>query len=407
MAHILKQQIYPDWPSDTSSPSQASDLRVLTKPEEIERVRAFWEGHQSFIYADIDFYLYDLANCPNIFQPYVLFLSNNDGPTCLLVARIMEMPLDWRLGYLQVSPRRVRCLDVLHRGLLGNPCEADLIDIAEQLLKPLRTGQADLAIIRSVGTEIPLVQAIRSVALRERYDMIMDELPHWTLHLAGTFEDFLKSRRGKTRQSIRKRFDLIEKALPGNLSIACYRLPSDVPRAARDAETISAKTYQREIGVGLRDTPALRSAWQYAATKQWLRVHVLYLNGEPIAFSQGLVYKNTYFAIFCGYVPTYQDYSPGHYLLLSVLKSFYAEANICIYDFDWGDEFYKMEYSSRCVGEPELYLFAPTLRGRRLKWTKALSSSLNRQSKKGLARLKVLGSTKKYFRRKPQPGHAL
>jgi len=396
---VLKRQSKTDGHLDTST--RASHLRLLTTPEEIEGVRAFWERHQTFIYADIDFYLYELATCPNVLRPYVLLLSNNNRPTCLLVARITQPDLDWRLGYLQVSPSHARSVEVLPHGLLGEPSEADLLAIAEKLLEPLQTEKVDFVFLKLAETETRLAQAIRSVGPGVGQDATTtEEVPHWTLQLAGTFEDFVKSRRKRARNNIRKIFERIESGQAGNVSVSCYRLPSDVPRAASEADSIAAKTYQRGIGVGLSNTPALRSAWQYEAKKGWLRVYVLYLNGEPIAFEQGLVYKNAYLGVFSSYDPTYHYYRPGHYLFLRILKSLYSEGDIRIYDFGSGAAAYKEQFGSHCIGEYELYQFAPTLRGRCLKWIKTFASSFNQKGKQISARLKALDAIKGYWRRK-------
>jgi CelD/BcsL family acetyltransferase involved in cellulose biosynthesis len=95
----------------------------------------------------------------------------------------------------------------------------------------------------------------------------------------------------------------------------------------------------------------------------WFRAYVLYLDGEPISFWHGHVYRGAFFTGIPGYDPAYTDLRVGNYVLFRLIADLCADDAIDTLDFGWGEAEYKRRLSTRSRLEHDVHLFAPTAKG--------------------------------------------
>ncbi|OHB75431.1 MAG: hypothetical protein A2Z25_20980 [Planctomycetes bacterium RBG_16_55_9] len=97
---------------------------------EVEAIRPIWEHMQSQELnpapdADINRYLSVLKWLGADVQPHVILAQCDGRPVAMVIGRIEEHPLDFKLGYKTLLSPKLRCLTIVYGGILGEP-EGDL-----------------------------------------------------------------------------------------------------------------------------------------------------------------------------------------------------------------------------------------------------------------------------------------
>ncbi|MGO9642820.1 MAG: hypothetical protein ACLP1Y_16115, partial [Candidatus Acidiferrales bacterium] len=112
-------------------------VRVVRDYAGIEDVRPIWTSWQSHPNADIDFYLTVLRSRPEVLRPYVLVLYRGDSPEAMLIGRIDQSPLEFKMGYKTLFKAPVRQLTLIYGGRLGDlslrNCELLLCELVNSL----------------------------------------------------------------------------------------------------------------------------------------------------------------------------------------------------------------------------------------------------------------------------------
>ncbi len=376
-----------------------SGIEVIRTAEGLSgEVREFWERHQDYPDHDIDYFRGELTSMPGVKRPHVLVLRAQGAIRAVVVGRIRSAPLHWKLGYLEAIPRPVDTLEVMYGGFLGD-IDADT---AQTLVKALQASLRDdgvaLATISYIGVDSPVHRALLEVPPRALRDTRAEPVGHYVLDLEDSVDAFLASRSKSTRGQLRNKRNRIEKKYGDALVVHGFRDVSDVQRAAKMVETISATTYQRRIGVSVEDSPEQRAYWRMLAERGWMRIFVLCLEDRPVAFWSGVKYRGSFAVSYTGFDPEFSDDRPGRYLLLKMIEEFCAEGATRV-DYGWGFADYKKQLGTRSFDEVNVYVFAPSPAGLALKAARSGLVRANDGAKRVLERYDVLDKVKKVLRR--------
>ena len=235
------------------------------------------------------------------------------------------------------------------------------------LLRALREGLQgnDVVFLQSIPVAGPLHRALTASAdVRRDYHVI----PHGAAyqHRRAAFEGshvaYLASLRRSTRRDLRRSRRKFEARTGGRHEVRCFTTETEVVQFLEEASGISEGTYQcRLLGLGLRDTPCMRTRLRSAARKGWLRAYILYAEGRPIAFQLGYLHRTTYYAEDTGYAPDWSKCHAGVFLLTEMLADLAPVADV--FDFLDGDDLLKSRLGNRSRLEQSFYLVPRTLRG--------------------------------------------
>jgi CelD/BcsL family acetyltransferase involved in cellulose biosynthesis len=88
----------------------------------------------------------------------------------------------------------------------------------------------------------------------------------------------------------------------------------------REIDEIARKSIKRQLGFGFFDTPQSREQLSVEATHGWLRIYVLYIEGKPVSFWKGTLYKGCLQADHSGFDSAWSAFSPGILLFLKMLE---------------------------------------------------------------------------------------
>jgi CelD/BcsL family acetyltransferase involved in cellulose biosynthesis len=226
---------------------------------------------------------------------------------------------------------------------------------------------------------------------------------HRWVELPRTFEQFVQSMSRKNRHEFRRHEKRLAADFSGNAQFRCYRHEYEVEELAREVEKISAKTYQRALGVGFHPSVEVLDYLRIMAGKTGLRGCVLYLDEQPCAFFIGVQYKGTFHGNFMGFDPQYNKYSPGLLVLMhSIEHCFEPDCRASQIDFGWGDRRYKRVICNQSRQDGPTYLYPFSLTGLKLNFLRSATSFLDLEARKLLAKYPSLQKLKRLWQGKIQ-----
>jgi len=167
------------------------------------------------------------------------------------------------------------------------------------------------------------------------------------LALPTSWEEMIESVSRKLRAEIKHRRRMLEREGP-----VTFRTVSGGPMLAEDLEKflkLEASGWKGRSGTAILGNPSTERLYRgfarAAAEKGWLRLHLLELNGEPIAIDYGCAFSGRGVFIKIGFDEAYRRLSPGTLLLAEKLRCCIEEGlHSC--DFLGETEHYKTRWTS-------------------------------------------------------------
>lgn len=337
-------------------------VRVLRSEEEVEGLRAAWltlgPDHPD---ADIDVFLTVCRLRAEVLSPYVLALERDGVTVGIAVARLERTRLETRIGYRVVYRPRLRAITVVYGGMLGMPDAAPVL--LDALRDALSQGEADVVRLSGLRTDDPffeLASTSPSVWCRQHHTTIGSR---WILPLPESMEDFWASRTGHARGHFRRNERRLIKAFADGDGIRVERFAdaTRIDALMDDLESISAKTYKRGLGVGFFRTDLQRALMTLGFARGEYRAWVMYLNGRPSAFGDGLRYRGTFHLGTIGFDPDpeFRSYGIGVSLLMRILAEACADDEITKFDYGFGEAEYKRRFADEHWDEADVLVYAP------------------------------------------------
>lgn len=190
-------------------------------------------------------------------------------------------------------------------------------------LTPFATGrwQALLDALRRRGL---------AVHVQPRYEIGQVEL-------AGCFANYEATRSRDLRRSLRKDLQRLQRKGPVQLTLVSQFAPGDVEPQLRRAVEIEQKSWKREVGQTVLDTPGMLEFYlrQTRQLAEWglLRLAFLEHAGKPIAFELGWVAKGVYHSFKVGFDQAYRSFGPGQLLRGRLIEALFDAPDVQVVDF--------------------------------------------------------------------------
>jgi hypothetical protein len=377
-----------------------NQITIIRKIAEIEKLRQFWEKWQHYPNSDIDFFSSVIKSRKENVQPYVIVLGSIHEPIAIIIGRKETGFIDIKAGYKKLWRVKANIIVIMHNGFIGT-LEPQTSQILLSTLKQrLRQGDADSVRFELLTRNSILLNSINdnfSILCREP---LLEYRDHWNMALPQSLNDIFNRLSSNHRNQLRRISKKLERDFPNSaLRIRCFQKPDELEILFNDVEKIAKLTYQRSLGAGFIDNFEIRSRLTLEASKRWLRMNVLYIDNEPSAYWWGIIYNNVYYSCALGYIPKYQNYSVGTYLLIKTIETLCGQ-NIAYIDFGPGDARYKQQLGDQKYEEASITLFAPTFKALTVNLILAINNALMYFLKKVLTHFKVTDALKKHWRRK-------
>jgi Acetyltransferase (GNAT) domain len=341
-------------------------VRVVRSISELEEIRSIWTLWNYHPNSDIDLYLLLMQYRHEIVRPHIIVLYRNARPEGMLIGRILSQRLKFKIGYQTVLKPKVRLLNFVWGGTLGNLSRENSEVMVREVLSSLAHGEADLAVFNNIPVDTAIHQAARQVPRFLGRDRFPASQIHRSIVLPASPEEFHARLSRKVRKNQKWEAKKLMQEFGGSVEVQCLRRPSDLERLIDDVEEIAKKTYQRGLGVGFVADDDMRRRLHLDAQDGRLRAFLLCLAGKPCAFWLGTVYQKTFHSGYLGFDPAYKSFSPGMFLTMRVIEDFCSHkdsAPIEEIDFGLGDAQYKEILGNRSWQDATVYIFGSRLRG--------------------------------------------
>jgi CelD/BcsL family acetyltransferase involved in cellulose biosynthesis len=337
-------------------------LDVLHSPEALAPHEAAWAALVPHRDADPDFYRFFLSTRPGA-SPYVLALRDAEGAS-FLVGRLERVRLGGRIGYVGVPSPRLRVLELIHGGMLGDVATRHAPAAIVHLRGLLRGAEVDAIRLHYAEADTAFFAAFAELrgALARRRPVL--PVAHRRRAVDSGPSSFAESISRNERSNQRRREKRLLAEYGGDVRIACRESAASVPQLMQDAEHVAARSYQRGLGVGFSDGEQTRQRLMLYAERQWLRGWILHLGGAPAALWIGAAHAGTFFSDYLAYDARLSALAPGTYLTMKVLEELQdRRPDIRLVDFGPGDAPYKARFGTQVRMVATLDVFAPTLPG--------------------------------------------
>ena len=378
--------------------SKPYQLAVYRTNEELDQIRPIWEKMQYHPNADIDYFLTINSLRENIIHPYVMMISQEDKPVCLLIGRIEKRRLDIKIGYAKLLAPKLKTLVFIYGGILGEVPSQLAEYIVDAILELLLNREADVACFNQLKSDSPLLSAAQKNPRMLFRDHIQRKNKHYLLGLPDSFEEFMKSRSANTRSNIRRTSKKLIKKYDPQLEIRTFTKEDELDEMMEAIDQVASKTYQRALGVGLASDPQGVRLAALALKKKWLRVYLLSIDGVPRAFWPGNLYQGTFHIGIPGYDPRYHADRLGYFLLVKAIEELCGFEDVKHMDFGFGDAQYKRSFATDAWDEETVFIFAPTIKGAVLNLYRTGASWLNTKLRSMMERLRLLEFIKRRWR---------
>jgi hypothetical protein len=372
-------------------------IRVADTIQEVEEFRDVWSAWNSDRDTDIDFCLQHVWKSDEFIRPHVVVIFRNGSPVAMFLGRLEHSRIDLRIGYLKLLSMKVKLLAFASGGFLGNGSAENVDAFIRSAMNELRNGLADTVLLQQVRPGSEMYRSALGLPSFATRDYLSKTVAHHVMKLSDVngsrsdshWADFLRKRK-KIRRGIIKDF---------NDSVKVERLcdAAELDYAIGQVEPIAARSYQRGLGVGFKDSPQMRDRLRLCAEKGWLRIYLLSLGGKPCAFWVGTVYNGTFTSDDIGFDTQFGKYSPGMFLLTEMIEDF-SEEGVREIDFGLGGGLYKERFSNLQSEEAAVFFFAPTLKGLCVNAARTATGLLDNLIRRVLAQTSLLPKIKKIWR---------
>ncbi len=383
------------------SAAEPVEIRIARSTEEVEALREVWTSWGGHRDSDIDVVLMIIESLPEAIRPHVIALYKGGKPDAILIGRFEKKRLAFKVGYLTVFRSWARCLTFVYGALRGSASAENAELLVQEVCRCLKNNEADLARFEFIRVDSPLYQkAMNLPGLLSRDSHPAVQL-HDLMEISGSVETVYQRMSSKSRGELRRKMRKLEVHPAGALRIVCYREPAEIDRMFADVERIAQNTYQRGLGAGFADTPAVRQRLGLAARKGWLRAYVGYLGERPISFWIGMLYGDTFVGEYLGFDAEFRQFAPGMGLMMKGIEGFCTGANgdvVKKLDFGLGHAEYKVALSTENWNEAMVHIFSPTFKGALLRSAWTGSQTMDRWARGVLSSTSFLPRLKRIWR---------
>lgn len=272
--------------------------------------------------------------------------------------------IDFDLGELTFASTRVR-----RYVLVGNFTTLSVADW-NRVFEALHTQLASNAVVFLMGVVAgeALEQALAGSSIRRRF-LVSRHGPSYErrmCRLGADLEAYLSGLISGRRQDLRRSLRRFEREFEGRFDFRSHTEIGELEAMFDAIDPVSARTYQARLrGLSLsRYNHSGREVIE-GAKRKIARCYLLSVDGMPVAWRIGFLYRGIYCSHHIGYDPDFERWHPGVVLHLKSIADLSENVGgVRILDMLYGDNEFKRKASNLSRTEAHYYLFPRTVRGR-------------------------------------------
>lgn len=337
-------------------------VQVATTIPDIEELRPWWRKWAHSLDTDVDYFLHNLKNDPEILRPYAITAYKDGIPQAMLLGQVRKRRASSVVFFVNILGPQVRVLEIKKGGRMGQP--SPVIDrlLALELLKAAKSGDVDSLCFERLPLHSELfrqIQQLPGFLVKQRVPNIFY---YSVLSLTASEGKHSGVFPGKARREARRKIRNLDRTFPGQVRLKCFSHASELDAGMYDAMRVATTTWQYCLDSGLSDTAETRKTFRFFAKQGWLRIYVLYIKEAPCAFLVGQLYNNTFYCQYAGYHPNFTRFSVGSLLTARAFEDL-AAAGVHGVDLGEGGQEHNRRLGCQMSEEGTVHVYSPTLRG--------------------------------------------
>jgi CelD/BcsL family acetyltransferase involved in cellulose biosynthesis len=270
----------------------------------------------------------------------VAALQDGDDITALALFVVCDTVRRFWLGEKVIARMRLRTATLFGSASLGT---ADTETSAAMLRSIASDRSIDLLVFADVPQTDYLYQTVTAGGWRGPKAISHHRAARRLAVLPASMDEYWASLRPSTRKAGLRDLRMFERLGP---VYQVFTTPDEVMAFLDRAATLSAHTYQQQLGVGLENTERMRLHFARLAGEGRLRCYMASIDGADVAFVWGdLSHGKLYFRT-TGFDPAFARYSPGKAILLAVVRDLIETRAATTFDFSGRDMDFKERFST-------------------------------------------------------------
>jgi CelD/BcsL family acetyltransferase involved in cellulose biosynthesis len=243
---------------------------------------------------------------------------------------------------------------------------ADDPSYLHQVARAAVAARAPRTDLRSLDVRDPLFAELRAAALAHGHttiERVTDREPY--VEVDGSFDVYEAGLPRKHRKELRRMRRRLEDEGAVTVEFADGRERLD--ELLEEGIAIEGSGWKTERGTAIALMPEARRFYaeiaRWAASRGWLRLAFLRLDGRPLAFDFCLEAAGVFYALKGGYDAEYRRFGPGGVLTFESLRRAF-ELGLDSYEFLGTDDPYKLQWTSTVRERMRLQIFSRSIAGR-------------------------------------------
>ena len=332
-------------------------------------------------------------------EPQIILFRKNNAPISLIVGWLKKVRIPLKLGYLKYSSPFLQSFEIEIGGVItDNNVESSKVTV--NYLKDLLIDKNIELIQANHFSDHNIIFSDLKDGLGTNKKVIYQSGLEWIAVIRNSETgEKVDLHSVETTKRLAKQDRKILKYFDQELEIKVYKSLNEINLFIKEAEKISKKSYHHAFGVGIEDNEYWKEMFSAMAEHGYFRGYLLYAKGIPIAYYQGIIYKDIYFGFYKSYDLDYRKLSPGTYLFRKVVESLIQE-NVNIYHFGYGDAEFKSFNGTEAIEEGSFRFYGFTLSARTSKFLELITSIVHDNLMGVIKRAGLLDKMKKYWRSK-------
>lgn len=341
----------------------AASITVARTMEEVERLRPVWgQLRVDDVDADIDFLLTVVDADSDALRPHVVLVAREGQTPLMVVARVVRQRFSVRVGYRPFFSSVAQTAVIPFTGVLGCGDEVEARVAIDALLDSLEGSGIDAVLAQKVAEDSIVWPALARVRRGWRRTQ-RDSVPLRFTDLPASWEAFLAQRSAKSRRQIRYDENRVRKTLGSRMELRRLDQQVDCEQMLDHMQAVARHSYQHAMGLSIVDNPVQHALIDLAARKRWLRVWMLYVDGAPVAFWWGILYRGVLTIMTPGFLPSHAADRVGHYTFMQMFKDLCDDPEANAVNYGPGDAGYKQRFGTRLHSTGDVLLSRATPAG--------------------------------------------
>ena len=291
-------------------------------------------------------------------EPCVAAYLEDGRAKVILVGRRDHSHEIIRFGFQKIPGPRLRSFTVPSGGCLSDETDINYKGFADWLKDLLKNNNIDVIKINAIEEKSLLYQmVVKSTASIMRGFFPFRQLT-WRLSTDFSYDAFIKGHKNY-RRTQRYLYKKLGEVFGDSYEIYPFSELPDMDKTLEGFSDVSRKSWQETTGERRLDVISLRRKIEYYSKNNQFISFTLKLQGLPVAYWYGFLYKRVLFLEGTAFDPSFRGNSVGTVLLMRLIEYAFENPDIDCLDFGAGNDQGKSLYCDIVKEVVTLAVYAP------------------------------------------------